>query len=232
MSSGTVFPLRPSAPLTDVIGSSPLLGTPTGHPRTHSRPVDHGTQLANDLLKLLPTPMARTNGGTEVSGKSREGGRMLEESVKLLPTPAANPPGWRNLEVVDRDGNPPTHGNQRWYDKETRRIVQKDILHVVKLLPTPRANDGSREAPRRSGPGHGPMLEQLAGLLSTGETTNPRSGVGSPPSDLRLSPWFVEWMMGAPEGWSDPDCPLSATAFASRSATSQGATSSSASGSE
>jgi hypothetical protein len=36
--------------------------------------------------------------------------------------------------------------------------------------------------------------------------------------DLRLSPWFVEWMMGAPEGWSDPDCPLSATEFSSRQA--------------
>jgi DNA (cytosine-5)-methyltransferase 1 len=35
---------------------------------------------------------------------------------------------------------------------------------------------------------------------------------------VRLNPSFVEWMIGAPDGWSDPDCPLSATEFRSRSA--------------
>ena len=30
---------------------------------------------------------------------------------------------------------------------------------------------------------------------------------------MALNPSFVEWMMGAPDGWSDPDCPLSATEF-------------------
>jgi hypothetical protein len=55
---------------------------------------------------------------------------------------------------------------------------------------------------------------------STGASTNPPSDAGNEPSDdRRLSPWFVEWMMGAPEGWSDPDCPLSATEFSSRQAT-------------
>ena len=33
---------------------------------------------------------------------------------------------------------------------------------------------------------------------------------------MALNPSFVEWMMGAPDGWSDPDCPLSATEFSSK----------------
>jgi hypothetical protein len=53
---------------------------------------------------------------------------------------------------------------------------------------------------------------------STGESTSPRSGVGRPSTGLHLSPWFVEWMMGAPAGWSDPACPLSATEFSCRQA--------------
>ena len=61
----------------------------------------------------------------------------------LLPTPAANPAGWRNVEVVDKDGNPPTHANQRWYDKKTGRVVQKDLRHVIErgMWPTPTARD-------------------------------------------------------------------------------------------
>jgi hypothetical protein len=133
--------------------------------------------LRGAAIKLLPTPMARTQGGSEVSSENREGGLMLEESVKLLPTP--------------------------------------------------RSNDGSRESPRRSNPGFGPTLEQLAGLLSSGETSDLRSGVGRPPPGLRLSPWFVEWMIGLPQGWSDPDCQLSAMEFKSRLERSSVATSSS-----
>jgi hypothetical protein len=125
-------------------------------------------------IKLLPTPMARSNSGTEVSSKSREGGRMLEESVKLLPTPHGMP-------------------------KEGQK--------------------------RRPGPS-GNELGFAVGSLSTGETSSPRSDDGKKSSDLHLSPWFVEWMMGAPEGWSDPDCPLSATEFASRWGFSSGDTSS------
>lgn len=41
-------------------------------------------------MTFLPSPLARTNGGTEVSGDSRTGGPMLQEAVtSLLPTPKA-----------------------------------------------------------------------------------------------------------------------------------------------
>lgn len=62
--SGTCFPLLPSAPHTSVSGCS----------------------------ALLPSPMARTQSGTEVSGEGRTGGPMLQEAVLgLLPTPHGMP---------------------------------------------------------------------------------------------------------------------------------------------
>lgn len=92
MLSGTAYRQRPSAPLTDVIGSSPLLGTPTAHPRTHSpRPVDHGAQLANETVKLLPTPhgMAKDGQARNAGPTGNELGHALTSGVKLLPTPTA-----------------------------------------------------------------------------------------------------------------------------------------------
>jgi hypothetical protein len=62
--------------------------------------------------------------------------------------------------------------------------------------------------------------------LSNGASTNPRSNDGKQFKDLHLNPWFVEWMTGAPPGWSDPGCPLSATEFKSRLAESSANTSS------
>jgi hypothetical protein len=49
-----------------------------------------------------------------------------------------------------------------------------------------------------------------------GASTEEPSSDGAPSTVPRLNPWFVEWMLGAPQGWSDPDCPLSATEFKSR----------------
>lgn len=59
---------------------------------------------------------------------------------RLLPTPTSQPPKWKNIEVVDKDGNPPSHPNQRFYDKVSGRLVQKGIEHAIAYLPTPRAS--------------------------------------------------------------------------------------------
>ena len=56
---------------------------------------------------------------------------MLCHAVRLYPTPSAQEPGWKNIEVVDKNGNPPTHPNQRFYDKKTGRVVQKGLRQVV-----------------------------------------------------------------------------------------------------
>jgi hypothetical protein len=57
----------------------------------------------------------------------------------MWPTPSAQEPGWKNIEVVDKDGNPPKHHNQRFYDKKTGRVVQKGLQQVISMWPTPRA---------------------------------------------------------------------------------------------
>jgi hypothetical protein len=108
---------------------------------------------------------------------------------------------------------------------------------AVKLLPTPTTTDarGARNetSARKPDSQHhsGTTLQDVV-YKWTGESSDPPSSDGKASTDLRLSPWFVEWMMGAPEGWSDPDCPLSATEFRSRLGRSPAATSLSASGSE
>lgn len=95
-SSGMCFPLRPSAPRTSVSASSALLPTPRAslrHAReaTPEEGMTRGETLPSAVAKLLPSPLARTNGGTEVSGDSRTGGPMRQEAVtSLLPTPTVN----------------------------------------------------------------------------------------------------------------------------------------------
>jgi hypothetical protein len=64
-----------------------------------------------------------------------------ESEFGLLPSPNHRPPNWENLEPVDCNGNPPTHWNQRWYDKKTGRLLQKGVYQALTLLPTPTANE-------------------------------------------------------------------------------------------
>jgi hypothetical protein len=56
----------------------------------------------------------------------------------LLPTPSGQEPGIRPERIVDRHGNPPSHPNQRLYDRHTGRVVQDGITQFVGLWPTPR----------------------------------------------------------------------------------------------
>ena len=55
----------------------------------------------------------------------------------MWPTPANQEPGWKHIEVVDKDGNPPEHPNQRFYNKNTGRLVQKGLGQVARMWPTP-----------------------------------------------------------------------------------------------
>lgn len=140
-------------------------------------------------------------------------------TLPLLPTPNASLIGTgTDLEI--------------WQDRR-RRMKEKHgngngfgaTLDVaVRLLPTPCARDDKPGRGYTTGSLPTLMFED-GGLASTGASTPPPSDAGKPSTALRLSPWFVEWMIGAPPGWSDPDCPLSATEFKSRSDGSLGSTS-------
>jgi hypothetical protein len=224
MLSGTVFQLRPSVPLTAVTGSSPLLPTPraslnelrTGKRTPSQEAGKHGRYLSSEVMRLLPTPCARDWKGEGYKGQ-------LPTEMRLLPTPNASlcnyeeePETWepRRAAAAERHGN---------------NGIGMPLPIALKLLPTPtsasngnaadpeRANERRQEAKAKHGRIFGRTLEEVS--ASIGATTSPPSGAGKPSTGLRLSPSFVEWMMGTPvcgecgRGWTDPNCPHSATAF-------------------
>jgi hypothetical protein len=62
-------------------------------------------------------------------------------------TPSAKEPGIDFERIVDKDGNTPTHLNQRLFDKHTGRMVQDGLIQQVKMeagRPTPRAEDSEQ----------------------------------------------------------------------------------------
>jgi hypothetical protein len=98
-----------------------------------------------------------------------------------------------------------------------------------RLLPTPTNQDAKNStAPPSQADRNSLALPSLALAvsLSSGASTSPPSADGKPSTDPRprLSPEFVGWMMGEPRcsacgrGWTDSDCPHSATEYTSTSA--------------
>jgi hypothetical protein len=134
--------------------------------------------------------------------------------------------------VVDKDGNPPEHPNQRFYDKSSGRLVQKGLAQVVRMWPTPKCQNANSPAIHGQG---GMDLQTAVKLYPTpqaGATTaspgrewseNGRvqskdgkhdfgmnlatyvkcSPDAPPESSGQLNPVFVEWLMGFPPGWTD-----------------------------
>lgn len=103
------------------------------------------------------------------------------------PTPAASPPGWKNIDVVDKDGKPPTHPNQRFYDQKTGRLVQRGLEQMVKMFPTPTAGNSK----------HGGMMYEWGGSGS-------RSMISHLPEIERRGHLNVAWvcmLMGYPADW-------------------------------
>jgi len=88
----------------------------------------------------------------------------------LLPTPSSQEPGFKNRTPVTKDGETPTHGSQRWYDAKTGRLMQKGLMQVAALLPTPGANDstgGETMDARDARDAGGPALCDIRHLLPT-----------------------------------------------------------------
>jgi hypothetical protein len=195
---GTVYPLPPLVPRTSATGCSPLLPTPRAAERearqgkrTPSQEAGtHGKSLYAEVQTLALLPGALRTRSTPPTPKAADGEHSpnLAKALTLLPTPCA-----RDWKGEGYEGQLPTE--------------------IPKLLPTPRAAVDKEHGPNGQ---HWAELRPIVESLSGGASTSPPSEDGSKPSGLRLSPWFVEWMMGAPHGWSDPDCPLSATEFRSK----------------
>jgi len=177
----------------------------------------HGKSLGAEVAALLPTPT--TQDGSNVAGPSQEerNSPPLNALVRMLPTP--------NASLANYEESPET-----WVPRAERMRVKHNngngvgmpLPIALQLLPTPRASVDKEHGPNGQ---HWAELRPTVESLSSGANTQPRSTDGSKSPALRLSPWFVEWMIGAPAGWSDPACPLSVTEFRSSAATSSGDTS-------
>jgi site-specific DNA-cytosine methylase len=189
---------------------STLSGGPLGEPfglvtTAGVRPGATAAETVNaPVLDKLPRA-GRMVGGyvfeLEPIATQREAKAALRDGEMLLPSPAKHEPGWRNLEILDRAGMPPAHPNQRFYDRATGRVVQKGVAQVATmfpnlkpasnvLIPTPSRRDGM------SGPGRSPKRKGGPNL---------RTVVNEQEGDYKLNPEWVEWMMGLPAGWTDPD---------------------------
>ena len=95
-----------------------------------------------DFVHRWPTPTSTERSGTNPNTGKGEG---LSKTVKMFPTPSAQEPGWKNIELVDGHGcSPPCHPNQRFYDKNTGRLVQKGLPQMA-MFPTPRAGKTTDE---------------------------------------------------------------------------------------
>jgi len=133
--------------------------------------------------------------------------------MKTLPTLLPTPRGRDGARLAVRDSR------EGW----GATLEQKALA----LLPTPVAGDSrnSRQSTVDNPRDPTPTLSDVAYVWSGG-TTARRSGDGKPSTEPRprLSPEFVEWMMGTPSctvcgrGWTDSDCQHSATAYTSTSA--------------
>lgn len=177
---------------------------------------------------LLPTPTAwlgrRSSHAIGNAERWHNPARSNElsdfmDTLRLLPTPTATPYG---------NNQSPSEG----------AAVRPALDGLVKLLPTPTKGEGkgarSSTAPARSESSEftpGTTLTDLAFQWElSGVSTSPPSDAGKRSPEMLLRPCFVEWMLGLPDGWSDPDSPLSATEFKSRSDASPASTSSSSNG--
>lgn len=146
--------------------------------------------------------------------------RIGEIGYGLWPTPNSQEPGWvvgGTVEVVDKNGNPPTHHNQRFYDKKTGRIVQKGLPQIVNMWPTPRANERQQVNSRDNYVSLSKAVKQFPTPTSSdADKWNNRTvdeckdgghsvriaNVVAPGNGGQLSPDWTEWLMGWPTGWT------------------------------
>ncbi|MFJ5967287.1 hypothetical protein [Streptomyces sp. NPDC093060] len=153
-------------------------------------------------MTLLPTPAAADGTGGPGTSPKRKGGMNLRTAVTLLPTPAAR--DWKS-------------GASNLLETNSRPLNEV----VVNLLPTPKASDGPHGGPnQRDRAGNYYLPRQVVRLDGRWMATNGtdygpairrwETVLGRPAPDptepgtkgnRRLSPAFVEWMMGADPGW-------------------------------
>lgn len=173
----------------------------------------HGRFRVFVLAWSTDAPTQSADLGYEWAGPSRDGRPGPPDgssgAVALLPTPAVNdmgraytPEEWDSWTARMRT----KHGNGNGHGKSLE-------IEAQRLLPTPRATDGTKGGPNQHGSSgdlmlpsavlrfgpYAPAVARWGAVLGreAPEPTEP-SGKGGA---RRLSPRFVEWLMGLEEGW-------------------------------
>lgn len=155
----------------------------------HGNGNGHGASLSVETLRLLKTPTAQlgVNGGSQHPDKRTAGGHgptLADEVEHLLPTPKATNNENRSSEWA----NGPNLGE------------------AVGLLPTPvtQPSTGNGHA-RNLGAEARARFGQYAVAIARWEAITRPAPAPTEPTGKggahRLSPRFVEWMQGLPDGW-------------------------------
>jgi hypothetical protein len=103
--------------------------------------------------------------------------RTSASASSYWPTAAVNQAGITAKRLVDRNGDKPTHWNQRLYDKDTGRVAQKGLDQAIAIWQTPGTDSfRSRGGDRKDEPG----LDQQARMWPTPTTNDSKND--APPS--------------------------------------------------
>ena len=154
---------------------------------------------------LVPTPGARLGRCTSITPATAarrltDRKQNLDDWAALLPTPRASANENRQTK--------------RTPSQEAGKHGRNLAAEVCSLLPTPRATDGTNGGPNQRGSSGDLMLPaavqpgrwgQYAAAIARWEhilgRPAPEPTEPSKSDAVRLSPRFVEWLMGLPEGW-------------------------------
>ena len=175
---------------------------PTPKAQNAQAPCRHGQGgLGLQEAVLWQTPSCEDAKGRAYTYDQGDKGKpqaSLVGQARMFPTPSSQEPGVSPERLVDKDGNPPEHWNQRFYDKETGRLCQKGLHQVVSLFPTPRGSEGG--VGLCGGTGSRQMLDRLneQGEITDSEHSAMQAGNGG-----QLNPTWVELLMGFQAGWTD-----------------------------
>ncbi|AMW11977.1 cytosine methyltransferase [Streptomyces qaidamensis] len=184
-----------------------------GRARSHTGGRSGLLAAPDGRVRLLPTPAAADGTGGPGTSPKRKGGMNLRTAVTLLPTPAAR--DWKS-------------GASNLLGTNSRPLNEV----VVNLLPTPTASRYGRNRSASQRASSRPSIEYLARDLADDQRWVATNGTDYGPAihrweqvlgrpapeptepgtkgNRRLSPAFVEWMMGAdPGGVTGTDLGLS-----------------------
>jgi len=173
-------------------------------------PNSHQQGLA-EATKLWPTPTQRDyKGANSAEHLTRDSKRnhtdLLANAVKLFPTPTAQDykhrgpnskqqglPEMVKLYATPQARDYRTGQAERWENPNRSRNLNDQVA----MFPTPTTGAGMC-----GGSGNYQQLKDLEsrGVISEEERQSMASGSGG-----QLNPDWVEWLMGFPIGWTDPE---------------------------